>query len=360
MPRTTKSEVYFTPASDSDDIRATCEKLKRLLERSAVLDAVRKGYEVAAKIHFGEEGNAGFVRPEYAGVVCDFIAAKGATAFLADTNTLYRGKRTNSRDHLAVAGKHGFTKEATGARIVIPDDADRNSTVGVKMNGERIKTAKLARLFIDADAIIAINHFKGHIMTGFGGALKNIGMGCATREGKLAQHCDASPVVYADKCKACGACVKICPADAIRIEEKRAVVDISKCIGCANCIAACPTNAMFIDMKSGLAVQEKMVEYAAAALKGKKGRAGFLNFAVRIKKECDCWGEDTPTLAPDVGILASTDPVAIDKASFDLVEKVCGYDVFKEAHPDGDGMIQLRYAARIGLGALDYELIEIR
>ncbi len=346
------------PVTPSDDIEAVNGKVKKLLEESALLNFIQKEDAVAVKIHFGEEGNTGFVRPEHAGVVCRAIAARGAVPFLADANTLYRGRRLGSRDHLALAREHGFTKEVTGADVIIPDDNRKEDVVEVETGQRLIKSAWLARIFIDADAIVAVNHFKGHMLTGFGGAVKNIGMGCATRGGKLAQHCDVAPIVYADKCTGCGECEIVCPACAIRIENNKSVINVSKCIGCASCIAACPTSAMFIDFKAGDKVQKKMAEYCLAALKGKAGKAGFINFALKINKECDCWGSESPRIAPDVGIFASKDPVSIDKASFDLVNSSCGKDIFKSAHPEQDGMKQLKYAEKIGLGNIDYELVE--
>lgn len=354
-----KSKVYFIPVKDSGDIPGINEKLHRLLAASAVLDFIQKDSKVAVKIHFGEEGNTGHVSPKHARVVCDGIAGKGATAFLADTNTLYRGRRLNSADHLKLALEHGFTKEATGVDVIIPDDTKSEELSAIPIDQRSIRTAKVGRCFMEADAIVAINHFKGHILTGFGGALKNIGMGCATREGKLAQHCDASPVVHRNDCIGCGECGIICPTHAISIQDKKSVIDSSKCIGCASCLAVCPTMAMFIDFEAGDKVQVKMVEYALAVLKDRKGKAGFINFAIKINKECDCWGSENPRIAPDVGILASNDPVAIDKASFDVVNKACGKDIFRATHPDQDGRKQLTYAQEIGLGNLDYELIEL-
>jgi uncharacterized Fe-S center protein len=292
-------------------------------------------------------------------VVCEEIINRGASAFLADTNTLYRGRRLNAEDHLKLAAEHGFTKEAMGVEVIIPDDTRKENTIAIQINQRLIKSAKIASIFINADALIAISHFKGHILTAFGGALKNIGMGCATRAGKFAQHCDVSPLVYADKCIGCAECEKVCPAGAVQIKNKKSVIDTAKCIGCASCLAACSTTAMFIDFGAGNKVQEKMVEYALAALRGKKDKTGFLNFAVRINKECDCWTLDNPRIAPDVGIFASLDPVSIDKASFDLVNEACGRDIFKEAHPDYDGVKHLQYAQEIGLGNLDYELIRL-
>ncbi len=354
-----KSKVYFVPVKDADDINTVNDRLRRLLKESKVLDLIGKGVRVAVKVHFGEAGNTGFVRPAHVRVVCDSIKERGSAAILSDTNTLYRGRRVNSEDHMALAHEHGFTKEAVGADIFIPDDNNAKDKADVPVDMRRIKTAKVARFFIDADAIVAINHFKGHILTGFGGAIKNIGMGCASREGKLAQHCDVSPVVYDEKCIGCGECEIVCPVKAIKIERKKSVIDTSKCIGCASCMAACPTMAMFLDMDAGDEMQEKMAEYAYAVLGGGNKRSAFINFAIRINKECDCWSSENPRIAPDVGILASRDPVSIDKASFDLVGRACHKDIFRESHPERNALVQLEYAAGLGLGNLDYELIEL-
>ncbi len=354
-----KSKVYFVSIKDSDDLQVVNQKLKLLLDKSKVLAPIQKENKVAVKVHFGEEGNTGFVGPEHLRVICDEISVRGGSAFLSDANTLYRGRRLNSEDHLRIAYEHGFTKEITGVDVVIPDDNKKENTATVEINQRFIKSAKVARIFVDADALIAVSHFKGHVLTGFGGALKNVGMGCATRGGKLAQHCDVAPVVHSDRCIGCGECEIICPVAAIHLEEKKSVVDSSKCIGCASCLAVCPTMAMFIDFAAGDKVQDKMVEYSLAVLKDKKNKAGFINFAVKINKECDCWGAENPRISPDVGILASSDPVGIDKASLDLVNKVCNKDIFKTVHPDQDGIKQLRYAQEIGLGSLAYELVEL-
>lgn len=355
-----KSKVYFIPVKDSEDISTIAKKVKILCEESKVLTFISRHDAVAVKMHFGEEGNTGFVKPEYVRVICDGILAKGARAFLSDTNTLYRGQRTNSNDHLAIAVLHGFTKKTTGVEAIIPDDLKKENTVDIEVNQKFIKTAKLARLFIEADAIVVASHFKGHMMTGFGGGLKNLGMGCATREGKLMQHSDIAPIVYEQKCTGCGECEEICPTNAIRIENHKSVIDGLKCIGCASCIAVCPFLAIDVPWESGGRIlQEKMIEYALAVMKGKKERMAFFNFAIKITKECDCIAKDDPHVASDIGILASTDPVSIDKASFDLVNKACGRDIFKELHPKREGRRQLEYARQLGLGNLDYEIIEL-
>lgn len=354
-----KSKVYFVPVKDSDNISAVNEKLSLLLEESKVLAFVREGMKVAVKLHFGEEGTTGFVRPDHLRLICGEIAKRGANPFLSDANTLYRGQRLNSKDHLVVAMKHGFTKLSTGVDIFIPDEMIKEHVLQVQIDQKYIKTAKIGRCYVDADGFLAVTHFKGHALTGFGGTLKNIGMGCATREGKLAQHCGAAPAFYSDNCVGCGECVEVCPVDAIHMEDDKSVLNSDKCIGCASCVGACPNKALFIDFEAGDEVQEKMVEYAYAILKDKKGKSGFLNFALRINKECDCWTLENSRIAPDVGIFSSADPVAIDKASLDLVNESCGKEVFKEAHPRQNHLLQLEYAQKIGLGSIGYELIRV-
>jgi hypothetical protein len=356
-----KSKVYFTAINKSDDAKAIALKLEALIDKGSILDLISKDDKVAVKLHFGEEGNTGYVKPEYVRVIVDKIIQKQAQPFISDTNTLYRGKRTNSGDHLKLAYEHGFTQDKVNAQVVIPDDTEEKNIHEVYINQKFIKTAKIAKVFWEADAIVDVAHFKGHMMTGFGGALKNLGMGCATRQGKLAQHSDVSPFVITKKCVGCKACLSVCPANAIIFKNDKAVIDTSKCIGCASCIAACDKyHAIEIKWEAGgINIQEKIIEYVKAVLSNKKDKAVFFNFALKITKECDCLAKDDPRIAPDVGIFASHDPVSIDKAAFDSVIKASGKDIFKEAHPQRNGFKQLEYAAKLGLGNLDYELIEL-
>jgi len=245
-----KSRVYFIAVGSSDSLQLINQKLKRLIDESGILNFIRKKDAVVLKLHFGEEGNTGFVSPKHVRVVSDTAARLGGRVFLADANTLYRGRRLNSQEHLKLAYEHGFTKEVTCADLIIPDDTQEKNIACVEINQKFIKQAKVARIFIEVDAFIAVSHFKGHILTGFGGALKNVGMGCATRQGKLAQHCNTAPVVHADNCIGCGECEIICPVKAIKLVNKKSVVDSAKCIGCASCLSACPTMAMFIDFNA--------------------------------------------------------------------------------------------------------------
>ncbi|MGA1842310.1 MAG: DUF362 domain-containing protein [bacterium] len=354
-----KSKVYFVEVKDIRDVPESLSKLHLLIKKSGGHANFRPEWNVAIKTHFGEEGNTGFVKPPYVRAICKAIKGKGATGFLSDANTLYRGRRLNSVDHVKLAAEHGFTRESVGVDIVVPDCSKKENTVEIPLHLKYVSSAKIARVFADADALVVITHFKGHALSGFGGSIKNVGMGCATREGKLAQHCDIAPVIFPENCIGCGECVNICPVGALTLVDSKSSLDRSKCIGCASCIAVCPTMALFVDMDAGEEMQKKMVEYAFAVLHGKKNKCAFFNFAVSINKECDCWGLENFQIAPDVGILASCDPVSIDKASFDLVNSSCGKDIFHEAHPDYDGIDQLKHAQSIGLGNLDYELIRL-
>jgi len=354
------SKVYFIKVSESDPVDTVKAKLTRLIDGSRILDPVAKGDRTAVKMHFGEEGNVGHIEAAYAGIVCGKITRRGGRPFLADTNTLYKGRRTNSKDHLKLACEHGFTKESCSAEIIVPDDTKKENVSEVKMAGRFFKSAKVASIFLKANAIVSLAHFKGHMMTGFGGSLKNIGMGCASREGKLAQHSDVTPMVILERCTACEACIKACPADAIFLRDNKAIINPVKCIGCATCIAACVSGAIEVNWESGGSnIQEKMIEYASAVLLKKKGKLAFINFAVKITKECDCLARDDPRIAPDIGIFASTDPVSVDKACYDAAAKAAGKDIFKEVHPRRDGSRQLKCASQLGLGSLDYELIEL-
>lgn len=351
-----KSAVYFVGAKRTDEPAGTGRAVRSIIEKSGLLSVVSKDDRVAVKTHFGEDGNQGYTRPCYAAAVCASIKARGATPYVTDTNTLYRGRRRNSADHLVLAAEHGFTQDNLGADVVIPDDLDEKQVTEVPTSGSILKTAHIARFFAEVDAIVAISHFKGHILSGFGGAIKNIAMGCAVPKGKMAQHCDAAPHFNYEACIGCGACADVCPVKAIEMRDSKAALDRNKCIGCATCVGACRSFAMFIDFTVGEAVQKKMAEYAAAVLKPKAGKCAFITAAVRINKECDCWAGENPEIGRDVGIFASSDPVAIDKAAYDVVVKACGSDIFKKHHPDQDCMVQLEYASGLGLGSLDYEL----
>ncbi|MFH1878423.1 MAG: DUF362 domain-containing protein [Candidatus Omnitrophota bacterium] len=356
-----RSKVFYVRVSEQDSEEIIRQKFARLLAVCNIAEGVKKGEKAVIKMHFGEEGNTGYVKPEYVRVLSDILSRNCAKVLVSDTNTLYKGRRTRSEDHVKLAREHGFTFENTGAEVFVPEDSSE-TTVRIEVDQEFVKTAKVAGIFLDAGILINLAHFKGHIMTGFGGALKNIGMGCASREGKMEQHTDISPTVFLDKCTGCGACGEVCPVAAIEINEGKASLDSERCIGCASCIAACPTEAMAMDWpRGGDTIQQKMMEYVKAVLDNRKGKSVHINFALKITKECDCLAKDDPRLVPDVGIFVSRDPVSIDKACLDLaISNAGGVDIFRQAHPGVDAMKQLLYAARLGLGNLEYDLVEIK
>ncbi|MBI5234608.1 MAG: DUF362 domain-containing protein [Deltaproteobacteria bacterium] len=366
-----ESRVYFA------DMRTTVkknlfDKIELLLERVGTAERFRKGELVAIKLHFGEKGNASYIRPVFVRCVVDMIKKTGAMPFLTDTNTLYVGTRSNSVSHLRTAIENGFDYAVTNAPLIIADGLRGEAKERIGIDGRHFKEAVIAREIVSADGLVALTHFKCHEICGFGGALKNIGMGSAAREGKLAQHSKSAPKVDPANCTACSECALNCPADAIQIGVS-AVINPELCIGCGQCIAVCPEGTIKIVWNETYNnVQEKMAEYALAALKGKEKKALFLNFIKDVSPSCDCYGHNDAPIVPDIGILASTDPVAIDQASADLVNSEEGLknsaltsgikkggDKFRGVHPDVDWQAQLKHAEKIGLGAREYKLIEV-
>lgn len=348
-------------------------KLDRLLDAAGFDEIVKERHLVAIKLHFGEKGNTAYIPPIHLRHLVNRIKNLGGKPFLTDTNTLYVGSRTNSVDHLSTAIENGFAFAVAGAPLTIADGLRGNSDVAVAVNLPLYEEVYIGADVVHADSLISAAHFKGHELAGFGGTIKNLGMGCASRRGKLAQHCEISPEFEAKKCIGCGECVDHCPADAIELVKKKAIKDSDKCIGCGECIAVCPEEAVSIPWDSDTArFQKKMVEYTLGVLKGKEERSIYLNFVTKVTPQCDCYGfSDTP-LVKDLGILASSDLVAIDQAAVDLVNAqpaladCCletnrgpGEDKFRGVYPHIDWSIQLGYAEELGLGSRDYELIYV-
>jgi len=346
------------------------DKLDWLLTCLDIDSRYKRGQLVGVKLHFGERGGTAYIRPVFVRRVVERLKHTGAGVFLTDTNTLYVGNRTNTVAHLETAILNGFDYAVAGAPLVIADGLRGESREVVKITGGRhIKEASIAKEVASADAVVFLTHFKCHELTGIGGALKNIGMGCATREGKLTQHSNCAPVVEPDNCTACGECAMICPSDAIDVGAV-AVINERLCIGCSHCIAVCPEGTIKVQWDSNAAnVQEKMAEYAKAALEGKREKCVYVNFLTQISPLCDCYGHTDAPVVPDIGMLASTDPVAIDQASADLVNARKGFegsalksglepggDKFRGAHPGIDWTVQLAHAEALGLGTRKYTL----
>jgi len=295
-------------------------KLDRLLDATGFDEIVKERHLVAIKLHFGEKGNTAYIPPTHLRHLVSRIQNLGGKPFLTDTNTLYVGTRTNSIDHLTTAIENGFAYAVAGAPLIIADGLRGNSDAPVAVNLPIYEEVYIGTDVIHADALISAAHFKGHELSGFGGTIKNLGMGCASRRGKLAQHCEISPEFEIKKCIGCGECVAHCPADAIELVKKKAKKDAERCIGCGECVAVCPEEAVSIPWDSDTArFQKKMVEYTIGVLKGKEERTFHLNFVTRVSPQCDCYGYSDYPLVKDIGILASRDPVAIDQAAVDLV-----------------------------------------
>jgi uncharacterized Fe-S center protein len=364
------SDVYFA------DMRATprenlLNKVQRLLDKAGLPDKIKPRDLVAIKLHFGEKGNTSYIRPPFFREIVERVKGLGGRPFLTDANTLYAGTRSNSISHLITAIENGFSYSVVGAPLIIADGLRGGSYREVSIQAPILQSAFVAADIVDADALIGVAHFKGHDLSGFGGALKNIGMGCAARKGKLIQHSTLAPKVKAKKCKGCGDCTRYCPAGAISILKGKAAIKSSKCIGCGECITVCPEKAVAIQWNEPSDVfQKKMVEYALGALKGKEGKVLFLNFLTQISPACDCYGHCDAPIVRDIGILASTDPVAIDQASVDLVNREsplagsclggsCETDNLKALYPHIDWSIQLQHGERLGMGSREYRLIPL-
>jgi len=364
------SAVYFADLR-ADTRRGLFDKLDALLTCVGLDGRFARGDLVAVKLHFGEKGNTSFIPPVFVRRVVDRVRATGAEAFLTDTNTLYVGTRANSASHLRTAIENGFSYAVVGAPLIIADGLRGGDGTAVEVAGKHAREVRIAREIVSASGMVVLTHFKCHEMTGFGGALKNVGMGCADRAGKLVQHSNCAPVVEPEGCTGCGECVLVCPADAIDMGAV-AVIDEAACVGCGHCIAACPEEAIKVRWNETTAnLAEKMAEHAAGALKGKEGKLVFVTFIRQVSPLCDCYGHTDAPIVPDIGMLASTDPVAIDQAAADLVNAEAGLpgtalrsgfgpgeDKFRGVHPEVDWSVQLDHAESMGLGVRAYRLEE--
>ncbi len=352
------SKVYFIPAKIEEGEEALAKKVKRLAEASHILEPIKKDDYVGIKQHFGEKDNTGFIKPALTKAVGDLCKMRTDNVALVETNTIYIGSRSNAISHLRLAYSHGFVYDSVGLPIIITDGTTGRDFVNVEIQKKHFSHAKVASGMMDFECIIGLAHVTGHCQTGLGACIKNIGMGCASRAGKLEQHSNVLPEVTITKCTGCGLCIRWCPADAIKLHDKKAIISKERCIGCGECTVACRVEAIEIKWEESVqTLQEKMAEYAYGVLLGKK--RGFLNFLLKITKDCDCMAKDDPPITPDIGILASSDPVAIDRATIELLIKYAKCDRLKTGYPNIDWSIQLDYGERIGLGNLDYELITV-
>ncbi len=373
------SKVFFV-SSRADSRERNLTKYHRLLKNLDLSQVVDEGDLVAIKTSFGERGNFTYLRPQYIRVVVDEVLRLGGKPFLTDANTLYAGGRWNSRDHMITAIENGFGYEVTGAPIVIAGGLLGFDYRTVPVQGEHFGEAKVVPEALDADAIISVAHFKGHMICGFGGALKNLGMGFGARAGKQMMHSDVHPTVDTAKCDGCARCYKWCPEKAVSMVRppeaeghKIALIDDDACIGCGECVVTCFTDAIGISWEGDPAiVQQKMTEYAAAALHDKSEKFAAINFIIDVTPDCDCLGWSDNAIVPNIGIAASRDPVSIDSASLDLVNQARGIaesaletagaasqDKFGAVHNGIDATAQLVHGEKIELGERAYELISL-
>jgi uncharacterized protein len=365
------SKVFFTNFRSRSQGENKVSKVRDIFETVGFASFIQKDDLTAVKLHFGEKGNDAFIKPVLVRPVVEKIREHGANPFLTDTNTLYYGSRHDSVEHLKTAIMHGFGYEVVGAPVIIADGLLGDNWVPVPIGLRHFTEVKIASDIEISDSMVVLSHFKGHGMSGFGGAIKNLAMGCAAAPGKIEQHQCAKPVIT-EECGGCGTCVEYCPVSAMFIRDQRAFVDEVICIGCNYCLANCPDSSIRLDQEALGPFMERMVEYAYGAVKNKQGKVGYINFLMDITPDCDCEAfSDTP-IVPDVGILASNDPVAIDTASYDLVNQQIGLegtildhhnqkgkDKFRGVWEEVDGRIQLSYAEDIGLGTTQYELIRL-
>ena len=367
------SKVYFA------DLRADMhenlqQKLTRLMKTAGMGDIDFQDKFVAIKLHFGEPGNLAFLRPNWARTVADFVKERGGKPFLTDCNTLYVGGRKNALDHMDSAMLNGFNPMTTGCQIIIADGLKGSDEVEVPVaGGEYVKNAKIGRAVMDADVFISLTHFKGHETAGFGGCLKNIGMGCGSRAGKMEQHNAGKPHVAEKYCIGCGQCRRVCAHGAPIIENGKAHIDHDKCVGCGRCIAVCPKDAVQINWdESTTNLNYKIAEYTKAVVDGRP--CFHISLVIDVSPNCDCHSENDMAIVPNVGMFASFDPVALDKACADAVlaqpampnsvlfDKECACnegDLFQKAHPDTEWQVCLEHGEKLGLGTRNYQLIKI-
>ena len=365
------SKVYFGDLR-TDFHENLQQKLYRLMKTAGAGDIDFEKKFVAIKLHFGEPGNLAFLRPNWAKTVADFVKDRGGKPFLTDCNTLYVGGRKNGLDHLDTAFLNGFSPLSTGCQVVIADGIKGNDEAYVPVvGGEYVTEAKIGRAIMDADVFISLSHFKGHEQAGFGGALKNIGMGCGSRAGKMEQHKSGKPHVREKKCVGCGMCTKICAHDAITITDKKASIDHNKCVGCGRCIAICLRDAIVNTTDdSAVMLNRKIAEYTKAVVDGRP--CFHIALVIDVSPNCDCHSENDAAIVPNVGMFASFDPVALDMACADAVNAQpairgtaadegdhCDHDHFHRMHPETCWMSCLEHAEKLGIGTREYELIKI-
>lgn len=376
-----KPTVYFTDLRTSPG-NSLPKKLLKLVRHAGIGQIDFKDKFTAIKIHFGEPGNVAYIRHNYVAAIVDLLKEYGAKVFLTDSNTLYSGGRSNAVDHLKAAMDNGFNPISAHADVIIADGLKGTDYKEIELNGEYCKAPKIGAAIADADIVISMNHFKGHEQTGFGGALKNLGMGSASVGGKLELHSSSQPVINLENCIGCRICEKYCRHAAVTVTGGKAHIDYGKCVGCGQCVAVCQhEGAVVKDWDSSETLNYKIAEYALAVVKDKP--SFHISFIMNVSPNCDCWNHNDAAIIPDLGIAASFDPVALDCACADLVkaapvlqnnaitdidsksgkdhshDRHAGEDKFHIVHPDTKWEAGVEHGEKIGLGNREYTLVRV-
>ena len=375
-----KAKVFYTDFRTTAFGESMPAKLKRLARRAGMADIDMDGKFVAIKMHFGELGNVSYIRPNYAKAIVDLVKELGGKPFLTDCNTMYPGFRKNALEHLECAWENGFTPLSAGCPVIIADGLKGTDDIAVPVEGgQYTKEALIGRAIMDADVFISLTHFKGHEMTGFGGTIKNIGMGCGSRAGKKDQHSAGKATIYEDKCRGCRRCQKECANGGLVFDgvKRKMQVDESHCVGCGRCLGACNFDAIdFVQDQALSILNAKMAEYTKAVVSGRD--CFHVSLVMDVSPYCDCHAENDAPILPDIGMFASKDPLALDQACVDaclaaepLRNSVLGdhlhdehfhphHDHFKNTTPESEWETQLIHGEKIGLGSRQYELIFVK
>ena len=352
-------ELYFLPVKQKQDPSSLAKGLKKLFDASGTPGLFTKDDYIGVKTHFGERGNTSFVSPLLVKAVIEKLLQMRTRPYLTETSTLYRGRRANAYDHLCLAQEHGFGFDRMKVPIIMADGLYGDSETGIKVDGKHFKKVRIAADIAKIQGLVILSHLTGHMATGFGCAIKNVGMGLASRRGKLKQHSVMSPEINAQKCTACGMCIEWCPQDTITLENEKAYIHKENCIGCGECLAVCKYGAVMFDWRrESSTLQEMMAEHAAGVIKAVKEKVCFFNFLINVTRDCDC-GNGGRNISRDIGILAGEDIVAVEKATYDLFLQVNGKPIQELTYPNVDPLIQVRHAEALGLGSQEYRMVEL-
>lgn len=362
------ARVFFFDYGEDEKV---LDGIEALLRESGTLRVVSEGYSVAVKVHMGEHGNTNYLRPALVAKIVDLVKHAGGEPFVAETTTLYPKGRFTSRDHLRTAAFNGFTEGTVGAPIVIADGDGYDGIkvpIGKTVDGCKMREVEVASGITEADAMIVASHAKGHLLTGFAGAVKNVAMGCVTKNGKAAQHAETLPSFDESRCDGCGTCADKCPFDALVMGMGRPIRDMEKCMNCIQCYFNCPTDAWYWPEGAKERFQVSLAHAAQGVLDiFERGKVGFVNFVQGVTSKCDCNTSPGRPIVNDIGILASFDPVAVDKVSIDLIDREPIISSEVSVKPPNilgkingtDSLVHLRTAHKLGLGGLEYELVAV-